>query len=114
MPSLPWHRTAPDTLRLVLDMVPADCTASNPLTCVDRSAYLHDVFLASDTTVALLSDLPSTGQSNDAFPFDDAEGTRQMIASLSRSGASRFLMQNDLAPNFRRFEARLEEMTQTA
>ncbi len=113
MPSLPWHRTAPDTLRLVLDMVPADCTASNPLTCVDRSAYLHDVFLASDTTVALLSDLPSTGESNDALPFDDAEGTRQMIASLSRSGASRLLMQNVLAPNFGRLEARLEEMTQT-
>ncbi len=114
MPSLPWRRTAPDTLRLVLDMVPPDCTASNPLTCVDRSAYLHDVFLASDTTVALLSDLPSTGESNDTLPFDDAEGTRQMIASLSRSGASRLLMQNVLAPNFGRLQARLEEMTQTA
>jgi hypothetical protein len=60
MPSLPWRTTAPDTLRLVLDMVPPDCTAANPLTCVDRAAYLHDMFLASDTTVALLSDLPST------------------------------------------------------
>src|SRR5258708_36877078 len=36
-----------------------------------------------------------------------------MIASLSRSGASRLLMQNVLAPNFGRLEARLEEMTQT-
>src|SRR5208282_2528837 len=47
MPSLPWRTTAPDTLRLVLDMVPPDCTAANPLTCVDRAAYLHDIFLAS-------------------------------------------------------------------
>jgi hypothetical protein len=46
MPSLPWRTTAPATLRLVLDMVPPDCTAANPLTCVDRAAYLHDVFLA--------------------------------------------------------------------
>ena len=104
---------APDTLRLVLDMLPPDCTASNPLTCVDRSAYLHDVFLASDTTVALLSDLPSTGESNDPIPFADAEGTRQLVAGLSHGGASRLLLQNVLAPNFGPLQARLDEMTQT-
>ena len=49
MSQLPWRTTAPDTLRLVLDMLPPDCTASNPLTCVDRSDYLHDMFPASDT-----------------------------------------------------------------
>jgi hypothetical protein len=99
MPHLPWRRTAPDTLQLILDMIPPDCTASDPLTCVDRSAYLHDVFLASDTTVALLSDVPSTGQSDDPIPFADAEGTRQLAASLARDGASRLLLQNVLAPN---------------
>jgi predicted TIM-barrel fold metal-dependent hydrolase len=113
MPSLPWRTTAPDTLRLVLDMLPPDCTASNPLTCVDRSAYLHDVFLASDTTVALLSDLPSTGESDDPIPFPDAEGTRQFVAGLTRGGAQRLLLQNVLAPNFGPLQARLDEMTQT-
>ncbi len=113
MPSLPWRTTAPDTLRLVLDMLPPDCTASNPLTCVDRSAYLHDVFLASDTTVALLSDLPTTGESNDPIPFADAEGTRQLVAGLTRGGAQRLLLQNVLAPNFGPLQARLDEMTQT-
>ena len=113
MPRLPWRTMAPDTLRLVLDMVPPDCTASDPLTCVDRSAYLHDVFLASDTTVALLSDLPSTGDSNDPIPFTDAEGTRQLVAGLTRGGASRLLLQNVLAPNFGPLQARLDEMTQT-
>jgi len=114
MPRLPWRKMAPDTLRLVLDMVPPDCTASNPLTCVDRSAYLHDVFLASDTTVALLSDLPSTGESNDPIPFTDAQGTRQLVAGVTRGGASRLLLQNVLAPNFGSLQARLDEMTQTA
>src|SRR5215813_4249256 len=114
MPHLPWRRTAPDTLRLVLGMVPPDCTASDPLTCVDRGAYLHDLFLASDTTVALLSDVPSTSQSDDPIPFADAEGTRQLAASLTRGGASRLLLQNVFAPNFGRLQARLDEMTQTA
>jgi uncharacterized protein len=114
MPSLPWRTTAPATLQLVLGMLPPDCTASNPLTCVDRSAYLHDVFLASDTTVALLSDLPSKGASTDALPFADAEGTLQMANALTRGGSSRLLLQNVLAPNFGPLAASLEEMTSNA
>ncbi len=114
MPSLPWRNTAPATLQLVLDMLPPDCTASNPLTCVDRSAYLHDVFLASDTTVALLSDLPSKGGSTDVLPFGDAEGTLQMANALTRGGSSRLLLQNVLAPNFGPLGASLEEMTKNA
>src|SRR5580693_7125963 len=111
MPSLPWRMTAPDTLKLVMELVPADCTASNRLTCLDRSAYLHDMFLASDTTMALLSDLPSTGASTDVIPFSDAEGTLQMANALTRGGSSRLLLQNVLAPNFGPLGASLEEMT---
>jgi uncharacterized protein len=114
MPSLPWRTTAPATLALVIDMLPPDCTASNPLTCVDRAAYLHDIFLASDTTVALLSDLPSTGSSTDPIPFADAEGTLQMANGLTRGGASRLLLQNVLAPNFGPLAATLDEMTANA
>jgi predicted TIM-barrel fold metal-dependent hydrolase len=114
MPSLPWRTTAPATLQLVLGMVPPDCAAANPLTCVDRAAYLHDMFLASDTTIALLSDLPSTGQSSDPLPFSDADDTWQLASSLTRGGASRLLLQNVVAPNFGPLPARLEGMTRTA
>jgi uncharacterized protein len=114
MPSLPWRSTAPATLKLVMELVPADCTASNRLTCLDRSAYLHDMFLASDTTMALLSDLPSTGESTDVIPFSDAEGTLQMADALTRGGSSRLLLQNVLAPNFGPLGASLDEMTRNA
>jgi predicted TIM-barrel fold metal-dependent hydrolase len=114
MPRLPWRTMAPATLQLVLGMLPPDCTASNPLNCVDRSAYLHDVFLASDTTVALLSDLPSTGTPTDPIPFADAEGTLQMVNGLARGGSSRLLLQNVLAPSFGPLAATLEEMTRNA
>jgi hypothetical protein len=100
MPSLPWRQTAPNTLKLVLGLVPADCTAANPLTCVDRAAYLHDMFLASDTTMAVLSDLPSTDADNDPLPFNDADETWQLAASLTGGGASRLLLQNVVTPNF--------------
>jgi uncharacterized protein len=114
MPSLPWRTIAPDTLRLVLDMVPPDCAADNPLTCVDRAAYLHDMFLASDTTVALLSDLPSTGESSDPLPFSSADDTWQLASSLTRGGASRLLLQNVVAPNFGSLAERLDGMTAAA
>jgi hypothetical protein len=35
------------------------------------AAYLHDMFLARDTTMAVLSDLPSTDADNDPLPFND-------------------------------------------
>lgn len=114
MPSLPWRTMAPATLRLVLDMVPPDCAAANPLTCVDRAAYLHDMFLASDTTVALLSDLPSTGASNDPLPFADAADTQQLVESLTKGGGSRLLLQSVIAPNFGSLRERLDGMTATA
>jgi hypothetical protein len=114
MPSLPWRAVAPATLRLVLGMVPADCAAADPLTCVDRAAYLHDMFLASDTTVALLSDLPSTGASNDPLPFTDAEDTQQFVDSMTHGGARRLLLQSVIAPNFGSLQERLDGMTAAA
>ena len=114
MPSLLWRTTAPDTLPLVLDMVPPDCTAASPLTCVDQPACLHDMFLASDTTVALLSDLPSTGESSDPLPFTAADDTWQLASSLTLGGASRLLLQNVVAPNFGSLAERLDAMTAAA
>jgi uncharacterized protein len=114
MPSLPWRSTAPATLRLVLDMVPPDCAAANPLTCLDRAAYVHDMFLASDTTVALLSDLPATGPSNDPLPLADAEDTLQLVNALTRGGGRRLLLQNVIAPNFGSLGERLDGMSAAA
>jgi hypothetical protein len=59
-------------------LLPANGTAANPLMCVDRAAYLHDMSLASDTTTAVLSDLPSTDADNDLLPCNDADQTWQL------------------------------------
>jgi predicted TIM-barrel fold metal-dependent hydrolase len=72
------------------------------------------VFLASDTTVALLSDLPSTGASDDPLPFSDAAGSQQFVESLTRGGARRLLLQNVIAPNFGSLRERLDGMTAAA
>jgi predicted TIM-barrel fold metal-dependent hydrolase len=113
MPDGPWTKNAPDTVQLVLGMTP-DCGAPNPLECASRAAYLHDLFLASDTTVAMLSDVPNAGPVDAPVPFPDQLGTQQLAAQLAKPGAARVLVHNVIAPNFGDLQARLAGMEQTA
>jgi hypothetical protein len=114
MPERPWVQNAPATVGLVEGMLPPDCTAGDPLECVNRAAYLHSIFLASDTTVALLSDVPSSGPDDAPIPFADAVDTQQLAASLTHGGAARMLVHNVIAPNVGDLHARLDGMTATA
>jgi predicted TIM-barrel fold metal-dependent hydrolase len=113
MPGGPWTKNAPETVGLVLGMVAA-CAAQNQLECANRAVYLHDVFLASDTTVAMLSDVPSTGVADAPLPFVDQLGTQQLAAQLAHGGASRLLVHNVVAPNFGDLREHLDEMETTA
>ncbi len=114
MPNGPWRKNAPDTVGLVLGMVGRDCAAADRLECANRAAYLHDLFLASDTTVAMLSDVPNSGPADAPIPFADALGTQTLARQLTTGGASRVLVHNVIAPNFGDLNARLEEMEASA
>ena len=111
IPSGPWVQDAPETVGLILDMLPPGCTDAPRLDCVDRATYLHDLFVASDTTVAMLSDVPNSGASTAPVPFPDALDTERITASLTGGGASRLLVQNIIAPNVGPLGATLDEMS---
>ena len=113
MPDGPWRHSAPETVGLVLGMAPA-CGSADRLVCVDRAAYLHDLFLASDTTVAMLSDVPNSGPGDAPVPFPDMLGTQELATQLGGPGASRLLVQNVIAPNVGDLHARLDGMTAAA
>ncbi|HEX4492917.1 MAG TPA: amidohydrolase family protein [Acidimicrobiia bacterium] len=113
MPDGPWRHTAPDTVQLVGGMLP-DCNAADPFDCADRANYLHDMFVLSDTTVAMLTDVPNSGPDDAPLPFSDALATQTFADQLTRDGASRVLVQNVIAPNFGDLHARLDGMTATA
>ncbi|HEX4017324.1 MAG TPA: hypothetical protein VHX15_11365, partial [Frankiaceae bacterium] len=110
MPDRPWRQNAPDTVQLVLGMLPAEHSVTDPLASVNRAAYVHDMFMASDTTVALLTDVPNSGASNAPIPFVDAVGTQEMVAQLAHGGASRVLLHDVIAPNFGRLSSQLDDM----
>jgi len=111
IPSGPWVQNAPETVGLVLSMLPAGCTDNPQLDCVDRATYLHDLFLASDTTVAILTDVPNSGPSNAPIPFSGALSTQEITAGLTHGGASRVLVENVIAPNVGPLGATLDEMS---
>jgi hypothetical protein len=114
IPNGPWATNAPETVGLILGMLPAGCTDDPRLDCVDRATYLHDMFLASDTTVAVLTDVPNSGPSNAPIPFPEAMDTQQILAGLAHGGASRLLVENVIAPNVGPLAATLDEMSAAA
>jgi hypothetical protein len=100
MPGGPWETTAPDIAAMIRPLAPESCTEDDPFRCLDRQHYIRDLFLASDTTVAMLSDVPSSGPHDSPVPFADQVGTHEFAASLTTGGQPRVLVQSLIAPNF--------------
>lgn len=111
MPDGPWRQVAPAMDRMIQRLVPASCDEPDPLVCLDRAHYIHDLFLASDTTVAMLTDVPNSGPGDAPVPYAENLATAQFAASLALGSAPRVLPQVVLAPNFGPIEAALDVVT---
>ena len=115
MPRGPWRTAAPRIAEMIVtNLVPPGCTAVDGLDCLDRASYVESMFLASDTTVALLSDVPNSGDGDAPVPFSAKRGTQDMVDALTEGGAPRLLIHDVIAPNFGSLPARLELMEATA
>jgi len=114
VPDGPWRQNAKRIASMIAGLVPAGCTEADPYRCVDRTAYLHDMFLASDTTIALLSDVPNSGPLDAPLPWEQKRETRRLAAALAAPGANRVLLHDVIAPNFGELKMRLDEMERTA
>ncbi len=110
VPGGPWQTNAPRITQMIRGLVPDDCMEADPYECLNRASYVHDLFLASDTTVALLSDVPNSGPDDAPMPFAEASKTQDFAASLTVNGAPRVLIHNVIAPNFGPLQARLDDM----
>jgi uncharacterized protein len=114
VPDGPWRQNALRIADMILGLVPAGCAETDPYRCLDRTAYLHDMFLASDTTITLLSDVPSSGPMDAPVPWEEKRETKQLADALATGGEARVLLHDVLAPNFGDLAMRLDEMTRTA
>jgi len=114
VPDGPWRENAQRIAQMIRRLVPPGCNEADPYRCVDRTAYLHDIFLASDTTIALLSDVPNSGPLDAPVPWEDKRETRRLAEALATPGAERLLLHDVIAPNFGDLSMRLDEMDRTA
>ncbi len=110
MPGGAWRQSAPGMVSMIRNLVPAGCAAPDEFECLDRTHYVHDLFLASDTTVAMLTDVPNSGPADAPMPFADAVGTSDFAQDLAHGGVHRVLSQSVLAPNFGPIGATLDTM----
>ncbi len=113
VPDGPWRETSPRIASMVRDLAPA-CGAADDYYCLDRTSYVHDMFVASDTTIALLSDVPNSGDGDSPMPFGGKVETKEFASSLARGGQPRVLVHDVIAPNFGALDARLDLMDETA
>jgi hypothetical protein len=114
VPDGPWVRNDPRQAGELRALAPAGCTEAEPLECLNRLSYLEGMFLASDTTIAMLSNVPASSPDDDPLPFDQAVRTRELYEALVAGGAPRVLLQHIVAPNFGPLGPRLDEMAANA
>jgi hypothetical protein len=110
VPDGPWRQNAPRIADMISGLVPDGCAEADPLRCLDRTAYLYGMFLASDTTVALLSDVPNSGPADAPVPWEEKRETRRLAEALTTGGASRLLLHDVLAPNYGPLGPHLDNM----
>ena len=114
MPDGVWRDNARRIEQMIGNLVPAGCGEADRLECLNRVAYLTNMFLGSDTTFALLSDVPNSGPADAPLPWDAKVGTAQLAEALTVAGQSRVLIHDVIAPNFGDLAVRLDDMATTA
>src|SRR5262249_30220851 len=60
-----------------------NCSETEKLDCLSRYYYAHDIFLESDTSIAVLSDTPSPSDRFDPLTFYEMRRTREIMNQLS-------------------------------
>ena len=115
-PEGPWVNESPATagfFRTYLSGDPA-CNESDKLQCLSRYHYAHDIFLESDTSIAVLSDTPSSKDTQDPLTFEEMKQTREIMNRLSPADNGRLRLHSIVVPNAGRIEAQLESMQSRA
>ncbi len=100
-PDGPWVKESPATAQFFARFLGGDpaCAEADKLDCLSRFYYAHDIFLESDTTMAVLSDTPSSVDSRDPLNFDEMKRTREIINQLSPPSSNRMRLHSVVVPN---------------
>jgi predicted TIM-barrel fold metal-dependent hydrolase len=104
-----WAQISPSAAAFFRSFRPG-CAEADKLDCLSRYYYAHDIFLESDTAVAVLSDIPAAPDELDPLNFDEMKRTRAVINDLSPKDAGRLRLHSVVIPNAGPLQAALDRM----
>ncbi len=105
---LEYDLSTPDGLALANAFPQATCGADDPRSCFTIDEYLDELFLRSDTSMAVISALPIPGDANPQS-IADVEEARRTFAAVC--GDDRLLVHGGVFPQLGSVEAALDGMT---
>ena len=111
-PDAPW-RNGPSAgwARALARWPQGGCGEADPVDCYDRNHFVREVFLGSDTDMALLSFVPAPPGEN---PLSMAEAARARALVAGLDGTDRLLLHTMVVPNWPPFAAQLAAMEEVA
>jgi hypothetical protein len=101
-----WRRSAPGMERALRGLPGASCGESDTLQCFSRERLLKDVFLDSDTSMAVLSHVPAFTPDN-PLSHEEALATKRVLDALD--GTERLLLHARVHPGEPGALERMEE-----
>ncbi|HJQ57986.1 MAG TPA: amidohydrolase family protein [Vineibacter sp.] len=96
-----------DRLRALLQLPPKQCAQGPGLWCYDADNFIKDVFLESDTDLAVLSFVPALPDRN-PVSMGEAARVRELVAALGNG--RRLLLHAMIVPNAEPYRRQLEHM----
>jgi predicted TIM-barrel fold metal-dependent hydrolase len=111
-PEGPWVNESPASAGFFRQFLSGDpeCSEADRLDCLSRFYYAHDIFLESETSIAVLSDTPSLNDNSDPLNFDEMKRTRDILNRLSPADTGRVRLHSVVVPNAGPLQAQLDRM----
>ncbi|MCA9667444.1 MAG: amidohydrolase family protein [Myxococcales bacterium] len=104
-----WVSAEADIAR-TLRIIGPDCGPADKLECLTRYHYLRDIYLRSDTSMSVLSAVPSTSPDVNPLTFSMSRETINLLDQLAAGGAPRALLHTAVVPNGGNLQAALDLM----
>jgi predicted TIM-barrel fold metal-dependent hydrolase len=109
-PERPWREQSRFWERTVRSFPFADCGLPDPIDCFSARQYLKEVFVDSDTALAVLSFVPEPDRDAAPLRIEEAAATRALAESMH--GTGRLLLHGPVHPNCPGELERMEELAE--
>ncbi len=107
-----WRRVAPRWERVLEGFPYADCAPEDddPVACFSADRFVREVFVESDTDLAVLSFVPEPDLDAAPLRIEEAAATRAVVDAMQ--GSRRLLLHGPVHPNFPGELERMDELAE--